>query len=282
VRRLAAWVGDAAYNLAGAERRVALANLEIAFGGRLPDAEKARIARQCFRSCALVGLDLFWFSRLTRKRLQDWVTFDPSFEHYFQTRPGIAVTAHLGNWEVMGLATGLRGHPAASVAMPLANPFVDRAVNRIRGLTGQTVVERAGAARKLLRRLREGGRAAFLLDQNTLPAEGGGFAPFFGLPAPVSLAAEVLARRSGAPVVPAFCVEDGRGRYRAYAKPPIAIGADAGEGHAGTAAILATVEEEVRKWPDQWNWIYKRWKYIPAEAPAGRFPFYAERLRASR
>lgn len=277
---LARMLGALAFLFARRDRRIATANLELAFGASRTAAERLAIVRESFRVMALVLLDVFWFQRRTAARLRRHVRFDPSYHsHYVPHAPCIIVTAHYGNWEVMGLAGALDGYPMHSVAMPLKNPYVDAMLGRARNLTGQQVVPRSGAVKSLLRVLRGGGRTAFLMDQNTLPEEGGQFVPFFGLPVPVSGAAEMLAQRTGAAVVFAYSAVDGMGDYTVHCLPPLFAGA----GGAGiTERTTGMLEAQVRRSPGAWLWMYKRWKFIPAGADGSRFPYYARPLQGDK
>jgi KDO2-lipid IV(A) lauroyltransferase len=168
----------------------------------------------------------------------------------------------------------LRGLSLTSVAKPLANPFVDALLNRSRGSTGQRVVSARGALRSLLGALRADGFVALVIDQETKAEEGGVFVDFFGVPAPMSGAAGRLALRLGCPVYPVFCVCEAGGRYRAYARPAVDPGG-AGDPAVFTARIAEAMESEIRRRPDQWLWMYKRWKRVKPGASAGRYPFYA-------
>jgi lauroyl/myristoyl acyltransferase len=229
-----------------------------------------------------VLLDLFWFGWRTHRRVGAHVSFDPSFDHYFKTAPLVAITAHLGNWEVMGLAAARHGEPAFSVAAPLDNRFVDRMLTRLREETGQQIAEQGGAVRTLLKALKHGGRTALLLDQNTLPRDGGVFVTLFGRPVPISKTAAGLASHSGAPIVFTYCVADEKGHYRAYALPPMKASGKRGDEIEITQAIAGMLESVITKHPDQWLWMYKRWKYIPDGESPEQYPFYARRLRTEQ
>jgi len=279
---LAHFLGNVGFCLARRDRKVALANLDVAYGDALSTEEKKRIARGAFRTFALVLLDLFWFGWRTHRRVGAHVSFDPSFDHYFKTAPLVAVTAHLGNWEVMGLATARHGEPPFSVAAPLDNRFVDRMLNRLRRGTGQEIAEQTGAVRTLLKALKRGARAALLLDQNTLPQDGGVFVTLFGRSVPMAKTAAGLASHSGAPIVFVYCVADETGHYRAYGRPPLQAGEKRGEEREVTQEIARLLEDAVKTHPDQWLWMYKRWKYIPEGESSEKYPFYARRLKTEQ
>jgi len=249
---------------------MALANLDLAFP-EMSTEEKERIARESFCTFALMVVDLFWFGRFTARRVAKYVKFDSSFDLYFGQKPVILVTGHFGNWEVIGVSIGIQGDPCTSVAMPLINPFADRVLNRFRRLTGLNVTQRQGAVRTIMKVLKDGGKVALLIDQNTLPDEGGLFVEFFGLQVPVAKTVSTLSEHTGAHIVYTFCTADLDGVYTARASSG---GLD---GDKSVQALTAGLEAEIRRDPGKWLWMYKRWRYIPDGCSADKYPYYAER-----
>jgi Kdo2-lipid IVA lauroyltransferase/acyltransferase len=276
VTGLARGLGRMAWRLAAEPRRLARANVEAAYGGTLSPAAADAIVRAAFQSFALTLLDLFWFGVFARRRLARHVRYDASCAPCWREEgPWIFLTAHLGNWEVLGRAMAARGYPTASVAAPLKNPLVDRWVNRLRRATGQRIETRTGALRALLRALRGKQSVALLIDQNVPPARGGVYVDFFGLPAPITQAPAALARHTGAPLAFMICVHDGRGGYTVRMEVPGPVAADADDA-AVTQHVAQVLENLIRATPGQWLWMYKRWKRIPPGADPARFPFYAQ------
>lgn len=276
-------LGGLGYALAVHERRTGMANLDLAFGDTLTPARKRAILRRSFQHFALVILDIFWFSRDTAERLDRMVRFDEEARRQILiNRPQMLITGHLGNWEIYGQAISRAGFPLMSVAAPLANPAVDRLFIQMRRLSGQQIVSKAGALFKLVKHLRRGGKVAMLLDQNTKPAEGGRFVDFFGLPVPVSAAAAALAHRTQVETCYGYCMAEADGTYRArcFAPiPPPAGGENEGDPEAVlTRQLTALTERLVREYPEQWLWMYKRWKYVGPGRARHEYPFYAKIL----
>jgi Kdo2-lipid IVA lauroyltransferase/acyltransferase len=283
VLRMAARWGDAGYRHARRLRSVGEANLLLAYGQELDDATREAILRSAFRNFALLLLDTFWFSRDTARRIQQWVIFDEAgFAPLFRPAAHICITAHLGNWEVLGMAFATGGHPLVSVAAPLDNPIVDQMFNDMRKRTGQQVISKHGALRHLIKTLRAQGKIAMLLDQNTKPSDGGLFVPFFGRPVPVSSAAAALWRRTGAEIFFGVCLPEPDGHYRVppVERVPTPSATDESPGHIEqvTAAIAQTTERYVRRYPGHWLWMYKRWKFVPPGESRERYPYYAKEL----
>lgn len=278
---LARFLGAAAYPLSPGLRRLGRANLDLAFGDSLSPAGKRNVLRRSFRTFAQVVVDVFWFAHDTRRRITQHIAFDDVIDALTESRPRICVTGHLGNWEILGHAATLHGFPLLSVAAPLSNPAVFEIFQRARQASGQQVVPRQGAVRPLLAALRANSNVGLLLDQNTPPSEGGIFAEFFGLPVPVSPVAASLALRTGAEVVFGFCVPQSNGTYRV--RIPCRFTPEAVEGESTkqaierlTRRILKVIEEEIRRDPGNWLWMYKRWKYVAPGVPRARYPYYAK------
>ena len=275
-------LGNLAFRVCARQRRVALANLDLALKELRSSEEKEALVQGMYRIFARVVLDVFWFGVFTRKRVTGWVRCDVSFDRFLRARPTLAVTAHFGNWEVMGHAAAILGTPCVSVAASLNNTLVDRLMSRYRTRVGQEVTGKKGAIPSLLGVLREGKSTALLVDQNVLPDEGGEFVEFFGLPVPMSRAPAVLAHRTGAPVMFVYCVADEDGHYTLFTALPRNTGEPGKGTRVGTQAIAETMEQVIRRHPEQWLWIYKRWKYIPKNRSADEYPFYARRSPESR
>jgi len=274
---LAAWMGRLACFFSRKLRRVAIANLDLVFGASLSKKEKAALLKSCFRHFSLLVLDILWFSRKPAERLEAWVKWDESTDLIFQSGAQLMLASHYGNWETMGLAYAAKGQPLMSVATPLKNPKVDRFFIRLRQQTGQIIIPRRGAVRKLLQGLRSGNKMAVLLDQNTSPRQGGVFVDFFGRPVPVSSAPAGLAVTTGTPVFTVLCTPDRRGRYTVRLYDSLTPDPAAADPVADlTGRMTRSMEKVIRDQPEYWCWMYKRWKYIPPGADPADFPFYAK------
>lgn len=272
---LADVLGALCYTFCSRLRMVAWANLNAAYGDTLAPIQKRRVARDSFRTCARALLDTFWFSRDTAGRLAAYVRVADSFAARMESGPGIVVTAHFGNWDLLGMLLGTHVPGISHVVAEIENPLVNGLLTRIRSGTGQTVVFQEGAVRKLFKALRAGGSTGLVIDQNTKPERGGLFVEFFGLPAGMSGAAGALARRLDVPLSPLFCVYEGEGRYLAYAAAGLDDVSASDSLEDVTQRIACLIEAEIRLRPGQWLWMYKRWKYIAPDTERRRYPFYA-------
>ncbi len=277
---LAGAVSFVASPLLRSTRRLVLANVHVAF----PDWSEER--RRSFfptfvRHSVQTVLEFMWFMRrpaeLGRRVQVDAAEAREYFETASSGQPVILMTPHLGNWELMGQVTAAHAENVHAVAHQLRNPWIAGIVGRARAFHGLTVILAEGAARGMLKALRAGKPVGTLLDQNTRPSQGGVFVEFFGVPAATTRAPAALARKVGARAVTAACVrENGQLRVCAARLPrPVSAYAD---DVALTQAMLSANEELIRRYPEQYAWTYKRWRYIPAgvhDDVRSRFPDYA-------
>ncbi len=265
-------------------RRVALANLALALPDRTA-AEHRAILKRSIQTFVLSMLEVFWLARDTHRRIDQLLRLGPGHDALLKIGPAVCVTAHMGNWELFGMAVSRRtGQPLTSVAAAIKNHRVDALFNELRRVTGQHMVPRKGALRQLIKALRGGGLIALLLDQNTKPVEGGVFVDFLGRPAPISSAAAVLAIRLNVPIVISFALPDGRGGYTAT--EPVLVdrsGIPEAEEEAVrvlTQRIADELSAQIRKTPEFWVWSYKRWKIRPPGGRAEDYPYYSRALHA--
>ena len=141
-------------------RAIGLANLDVAFAGTKTPAEKKSILRASYITMTRTFLDVIWFGNRSEERLTRYVELDRSVQQFLCPKNQICITAHFGNWEAIGLMMAIRGFPLHSIAMPVKNPEVNRLLIARREVTGQKIIPRAGALRKLLGVLRGGGKTA--------------------------------------------------------------------------------------------------------------------------
>ncbi len=274
----ARWSGALTYRFAGKLRRIAHANLDIAFADTMSAQKKEAVARESFVTAARVFLDLLWFSRWTRRRLSRWTQLDDEFYQHVVKEQQVLVSAHFGNWEIMCLLLPLYGRGAV-VVKEIKNAAANRLINRIRACTGLTTIPVQGALRPLLKEIRAGGSPALLLDQDVPPQDGGFFLDFFGLPASVSGAAALLSQRGSVVVRPFFCRMNPDGHYACYFKPGLHPASDESV-EDYTERIMAILQDEIRAYPECWLWMYKRWKRCPAERSRADYPFYTSHKAA--
>jgi lauroyl/myristoyl acyltransferase len=290
--RLAKGLGWIAYHVLPKERRVALTNLDIAFAQNKPADEKRRIARASFQNFARSFLGLFWASRLNAGALKQLVELDEDSmqrlrEIQARGKGIIFVTLHHGEWELLGLATARLGFPMTVVTQQMRNPHLERIFERLRGCTGNRIIQQRFAVIKMLKALKRGESVALLIDLNAPQRRGGIWLDFFGLPVFNNSAAAALAQHTGAAIVGALGHPLPDGRVRIVYGPEIPCTPTANpESDLRTISqcCLDFCETAIRRQPDFWLWFYRRWKFRPSQEN-GSFPYYSiysERLRLPR
>ena len=181
--------------------------------------------------------------------------------------PGVAVTAHLGAWEILSgvMGTDISHKDCAIVVRKQRNEAFFERVAALRGATGAKVLGHRDAAPKVLRLLKKQGLVAFLVDHNCNRREAI-FLPFLNDIAAVNVGPAVLAVRAKAIIWPIFLVHDGE-NYKYFVEEPLLTTNLPGtqEEKIKLAAEFYTraVEKYVRRYPEQWFWMHKRWKTRP-------------------
>lgn len=252
-------------------RYIAMANFEKIWPEYFSLIDKERFFVTCMKNQCLTILDLFWFGFGPSSRFERYVKFDTKTLEIYTQSPVIGVTAHFGNWEVLGQAVSLKCQPLYSIAEPLKRTSFNLFLERARINHGQKILYTRGASYGILKAIAKGHNIGVLIDQNVEPGKGGVFVKFFGLPVAVSRIIDVIVRRRKVKIALTLCshVEDGR-CYRIYSRPEFNT-----EEEFLTQSIMKALEEEIKKAPEQWMWFYKRWKYIPPRWDKNLFPLYA-------
>lgn len=263
------------YLLHGRLRWVGMRNLEMAMP-QLPLRRRRQIVRGVFTSLGRLLAEFCLFPRYTRQNIESVAVYE-GFENFDAAqRRGKGVlflTAHLGGWEIGSFAHSIYGHPLRVVVRPLDNPYLDRLVTRYRTLRGNSTFEKQDFARGLLAAMKAGETVGLLMDQNVMPPRGV-FVDFFGIPAYTASGIARVALHTDCSVVPAFTTWDSALRkYRITFAPAITLvrtGDVEADTTTNTAAFTRVIEEFVRKYPDQWLWVHRRWK----TRPPGGDPLY--------
>ena len=285
VGQLARAVGWLGYYLLPMPRRIALANLAVAFGSTKTRLEKQRVARASSQNFAATILTHFWAPRLTRDTLGQFADVDAEGLKLVRDlcakgRGIIFVTLHYGDWELLGLATGFYGFDLTVVTKTMRNAGLETIFSRLRAQSGNHIISSRHAGAKLLKALRRGHCVALLIDQHVGPRGGGLWCDFFGVPVLTTSLMARLALHSGAAIVGCVAHPLPDGRSRMVYGPEIRCeptGDDEADVRSITQQCLQYCERTIRERPEPWLWSYKRWKVRPHQEP-GRYPFYSRPL----
>ena len=265
------------YAIDGGHRRVAASQLHAAFPMRT-EAECRRIARETFVHFGRSLVTVLRVSTLTPARLLAMVDVEGADRIRTALAAGkgaIVFSGHFGYWELHGLVHALVLGPMSLLARPLDNPQLHVFLERTRCATGNAVIYRQGALRKVLRALQANECVAILIDQHIHGADA---VPvdFFGRPAATTSALATLALRTGAPLVPAFAIPLPGGRCRLIYEHPVELPPATSTDPVLdlTQRCTDVLEMYVRRYPHLWLWMHRRWRDLPSTGatPSGMFP----------
>jgi len=274
--RLALFAGSTmgrwAYYFSSRLRRTGQRNLELAFP-ELTQPERRVLLRGCFENLGrLLGV-FSQFASANTQTLQSLIECE-GLEHIDAARESgrgvILFTGHVGAWELSSFALSLFGYPLSFLVRRIDNPRIEKLIDERRERLGNRTIDKRSAAREMLLILQRGGTLGILVDLNTLDREGI-FVDFFGVPASTTFILAKLAVRTEAAVLPVFAPWDrARRRFLLKIEEPLTVarsGDHEDDVRRLTQLFTGVVEKYVRRYPDQWLWIHRRWKTRPPGEP---------------
>lgn len=247
-------------------RAVAISNIKT-YGGDLNSDKE--LYRKMLSHFIAVAMEMPGLLTLKPHEIRQLYTIEGR-EHILEAFGGgkgiLLLTAHFGNWELLNTAFAIEflqeeGYRASVIARSLDSPTLELWANRLRTRFGTKVINKQNAMRGILRALRENQAVGILLDQNVDWYQGV-FVRFFGGWACTNRAMAQIALKTGAPVIPAFALKQGD-RYLIRFYPPLKLhrtGDLTKDVEQNTQLFTSTIEEEIRRHPEQWLWFHRRWK----------------------
>ncbi|HAR46629.1 MAG: hypothetical protein A2X56_03105 [Nitrospirae bacterium GWC2_57_13] len=262
--RLGAALGLCAYFLLPRDRNRAISHLGMVY----QDQGAAWIRRTARRNFIHLGRSLLELMVMTPRRLERSVRFEglDNLEHALQQGKGaLFYTGHIGNWELLGAAVG-RSFPLSAVAVPIVPENVNDLLLELRARFGiKTILRgRPGASRELIRIFRENRILGMLIDQDTDVESA--FVDFMGRPAWTPTAAASIALKFGAAVLFGYIRRDQDGHHVVTIEGPLVLTRTGNEEQdivTNTAQFTRKIEEAVRRYPEQWVWMHRRWRRQP-------------------
>lgn len=269
--------GSVAFSILTKERKRTLQHLSWAFGHEKRPAEIRELGRRVFLHFGEVAMEVARFPKLTPQELNRWVETGEGVARLRQALTGgkgvIILTAHFGNWELMGAFLRFTGFPGTVVGRKLYYDKFNEMIVGLREKVTLRTIYQEDSPREFLKVLKENEMLGVLADQDVDRYEGI-FVPFFGRPAYTLTSPVKLALASGAPLVPTFLVREG-GRYRLIVEEPIHVemkGSREETFREYTERWSRILEERIRQYPDQWVWMHRRWKTEMPEAEGEKIP----------
>jgi KDO2-lipid IV(A) lauroyltransferase len=272
-RAFAASMTSLLFSLQPKLQKTAEFNLRLAFPD-WTDEQRKDATRKMVRNLGWMAAEFARLPRLTKENIEKVVILDGHENFLAGQQRGNGVlylTGHIGAWELSSFAHALYGYPLHFMARPLDNKRLDALVNEYRCFSGNRPIFKNESARVMLKILKDSGTVGILADQNTMPAEGA-FVDFFGKLACTTTGLARVALHTGAAVVPGYAYwDESIQKYRLRFEPPVELirtGDTERDVFENTQRFAKVIEEIIRKHPDQWVWVHKRWKTRPKGEPA--------------
>jgi Kdo2-lipid IVA lauroyltransferase/acyltransferase len=249
-------------------RYVGMRNLALAFPEKTI-SERSRILRGEFTSMGRQLAEVCQFPKYTLDNVEQVLVYDglENYEKAYARGKGVLfLTAHFGGWEVSAFTHSMHGHWMHVVMRPMDNVYLDNLIRQYRTMHGNKMVDKDDFVRGLLSAMKAGEAVGILMDTNMTPPQGI-FVDFFGIPACTASGLARIALRTDAAVVPGFTIWDSAlGKYRLHFDPAVELirtGDTEADIQANTQAFTSIIESYVRKYPEQWLWVHRRWKTRP-------------------
>lgn len=274
VRFLANLFIAAGFGLAVKQRRLAHESLTIAFGKEKNKDEINKIAKECFENLGRGMIELIYFMAHPRM-IQEKVFFEGK-EHLDEALSAgkgvIAVSAHFGNFPLMLLRCAQEGYKVNAIIRPARDKQIEEYFLNLRTSLGLNTVyshPRKQCVDTSIKVLRNNEFLFIPLDQN-FGSGGGVFVDFFGQKAATATGPVIFAMRTGAPLLPVFTVRERGDFHKIIIEPPVFLEKKEDDKETilfNTSRITQIIEKYIRRYPQEWGWMHRRWKSRPAGEP---------------
>ncbi len=262
-------LGTFVWKVVGFRRKVVLDNMHHAFGGEMDEQELRELAHAFYRNLGMTLMEFLAFPGLKKDDFIDLVEIRNK-EHYTRLVAegggALLVSGHFGNWEMMGARVAAEGQKVSFIVKEQTNSRVDRIQNDIRHRAGIGTIRAGGSSiREMIRALRRGELIGLVGDQDAGPE--GYFTDFLGRQASVFRGTAYFAWKLKVPIITGFIFRQPDGRHIMEVDPPFAAEPDWDEETAVarlTEIHVARLEAAIRKAPEQYFWLHRRWKTRPA------------------
>lgn len=266
-RRLGDGLGTAGFRLDRRHRNIALDNLALALGDELDPRQRWELAKAVYRNLGQVLFEVGWSLAAAAAELDRHIRIE-GLEHYraaFEKGKGVlAITGHLGNWELLSIVADRTRIPINVVYRPLDFTPLNLFFETLRGRFGARLIPTSHAMIRIARALKRKEAVAILMDQSADWYDGV-WVDFFGHRTCTNKGMALIALKSRAPVLPVFLYREETG-FRAEFGPEIPLvvtGDKTKDIETNTLNFGKAVEAGIRRHPEQWFWVHRRWKKRP-------------------
>lgn len=251
------------YDALNVRKKIIFKNLRIAFGDSISEAERIRLARASFLNFMMTTLEFLRGYYVDIVRNTEIENADKLRDILDEGKGAFVLCMHMGNWEVMGASVSRLIAPAHVIVKAVGSKQVDNFVEAVRKTNGFVSIKRTKGThhvREVFSALKQGEIVGFVMDQ-ARPGENR--IPFFSQPAKTNSGLAVLARKTRVPVVPGYTLRESFGRHRIYFLDPLELSfTDNIEEDIRSLSLHfnQSLEEIIRKKPEQYFWLHDRWK----------------------
>jgi len=257
-------MGNLIYFLLRGRRKIALRNLEIAFGKEKSEKERRRICRQAFINAAYTAGELMFMDRIC-KNWKEHFSFegDEMIDECIQKKQAFFVFGgHMGGWMMIAMVPQRFGIGGGVVIRPQRNPYLDRFLRNLVAKYGGVMINTRGTGKLIEKMIMEGKLVGFYMDQEARRKQGIQV-DFFGLPAWSHVVPGYLAWKHRIPMFPFWIIRKKPGYFHAIFRKPIEFtysGDKEKDVREVTQRIVKEVERTIREHPEQWFWVHNRWR----------------------
>ena len=259
------------WRLASKRRRQSMEHIRASFPDWSED-EVQRVAQQSLYGFAYMAMEVLFTPRLITparwRRHIELINCAELIRMLLENERGIIfVTGHFGNFEIVGYTMATLGFPSVAVARPLDNPYINDWIMGVREKTGQSILYKKGATESMDDILERRGSLSFIADQDA--GRKGAFVDFFGRPASTFKTPALMAMQHNVPIVVGFGRRLGLDCRFEIAVESIIRPADWADKSDPmlwiTQEYTRNIEQIVRRTPEQYLWLHRRWKHQPKQ-----------------
>lgn len=254
-------------------KSISIENIKNSLGASMTGAEVLKLNKMVYMHYGRVIFELPHLLRINKDNIKKYfiVEGEEHLENAFKNGKGIlALTGHIGNWELLAVALNILFGPIVAVARPSHNIAINRLMYELRSRFGMEIIPKQHGMRKIITALNKNKLVGILLDQNVDWYEGE-FVPFLNRTACTNKGLALLALKTDTPVVPIFSIKQPDGKYKIHIDKPVKLirtNDKTVDIEKNTALFTSIIDSYVRKHPEQWFWFHRRWKtknYCPLD-----------------
>jgi Kdo2-lipid IVA lauroyltransferase/acyltransferase len=266
-KKIALFVYYLTYGIFRYRRKIILNNLKLIYGDQFPKSER-QLLRGIYKNFIFLWMEFLQNNKVNEENISKIFTLNNKelFDRAYEAGKGvILISGHMGNFEWLGQMHSAMGYKITGVAKRQKNPYVNELVEKNRTFNNLSLVYTKDAMKEGLRALKKKEILAMVVDQDAKSR--GVFVDFLGRPSSTAVGPAVFHLKTGAPIFFLMSIRKDYGKFDAYYEEVCSAAEPAKISEAKIIEITqkhsAVLEKWVRKYPEQWFWMHRRWKTKP-------------------